>query len=220
MLFSWWWGSFYNCTRACDTLNIDTALQWRHNERDGVSNHQTHDCLLNRLFRRRSKKTSKLRVTGLCAGNSPVTGEFPAQRASNAENVSIWWHHHGLSDVHHIVLASSKIYVPMTRVTSFTCWSSEHFDESAFQDDVSRIPFHVAEVFDDVSDSYFGVSEMLMDVLNHHAPIIKKGRRRWNHAPFMHSELRKAINVKAMLRRRYYKNRTANSWENTGNSVT
>ena len=38
---------------------------------------------------RRSKKTSKLSVTGLCAGNSPVTNEFPAQRASNAENVSI-----------------------------------------------------------------------------------------------------------------------------------
>ena len=36
----------------------------------------------------------KHRVTGLCAGNSPVTGEFPAQRASNAENVSIWWRHH------------------------------------------------------------------------------------------------------------------------------
>ena len=44
--------------------------------------------------RRRSKKTSKLRVTGLCVGNSPVTGEFPAQRASNAENVSIWWRLH------------------------------------------------------------------------------------------------------------------------------
>ena len=70
------------------------ALQWRHNERDGVSNHQSRDCLLNRLFRRRSKKTSKLRVTGLCVGNSPVTGEFPAQRASNAGNVSIWWRHH------------------------------------------------------------------------------------------------------------------------------
>ena len=70
------------------------ALQWRHNERDGVSNHQSHDCLLDRLFRRRSKKTPKFRVTGLCAGNSPVTGEFPAQMASNAENVSIWWRHH------------------------------------------------------------------------------------------------------------------------------
>ena len=55
-------------------------LQWRHNERDGVSNHQPQDCLLNRLFRHRSKKTLMLRVTGLREGNSPVTGEFLAQR--------------------------------------------------------------------------------------------------------------------------------------------
>ena len=72
----------------------DVSLQWRHNDRDNVSNHQPHDCLFNCLFRRRSKKTSKLRVTGLCAGNSPGTGEFPAQRSSKAENVSIWWRHY------------------------------------------------------------------------------------------------------------------------------
>ena len=70
------------------------SLQWRHYEHDCVSSHQPHDCLLNRLFRHRWKKTSKLRATGLCEGNSPVTGEFPAQRTSNAENVSIWWRHH------------------------------------------------------------------------------------------------------------------------------
>ena len=70
------------------------AVWWSHNERDGVSNHQPHDCLLNRLFMCRSKKTSKLHVTGFCAGNSPLTGEFPAQRASNAENISIGWRHH------------------------------------------------------------------------------------------------------------------------------
>ena len=50
---------------------------------------QPHDCWFNRSFRHRSKKTSKLRVTGLCAGNLPETGEFPAQMASNAENISI-----------------------------------------------------------------------------------------------------------------------------------
>ena len=139
------------------------TLQWCHNDRHGVSNHQPHDYLLNRLFTnqrkhqspgsltfvrgfhrrpvscgcdticgklhregnvvflhysgvitslkaslirnvsniystvcsRTSKKTSKLRITGLCEGNSPVTGEFPAQRASNAEKVSFWWRHHG-----------------------------------------------------------------------------------------------------------------------------
>ena len=41
----------------------------------------------------RSKETSKLGITGLCEGNSPVTSEFPTQRASKAENASIWWHH-------------------------------------------------------------------------------------------------------------------------------
>ena len=56
------------------------ALQGRHNERDGVSNNQLHDCLLKRLSRRKSKTTSKLRVTALCAGNSSVTGEFPAHK--------------------------------------------------------------------------------------------------------------------------------------------
>ena len=76
--------------------NYIPPLRWRHNDHAGVSNHQPHGCLLNRLFRRKSKKTSKLRVTGLCAGNSPGTGEFPAQMASCAENVSIWWRHHAL----------------------------------------------------------------------------------------------------------------------------
>ena len=76
-------------------IKVKWSLQWRHNGCDTVSNHQPHDCLLNRLFRCRSKKASKLRVTGLCAGNSPEIGEFPAQMASNAENVSIWWRHHG-----------------------------------------------------------------------------------------------------------------------------
>ena len=72
--------------------NVIKSLQWRHNESDGVSNYQRFHYLLNCLFR--SKKTSKLRFTGLCERNSPVTGEFPVQKASNAENASIWWRRH------------------------------------------------------------------------------------------------------------------------------
>ena len=67
--------------------NDPWTLEWRHNEHDGVSNQQLHGCSLNCLFRRRSK----LHATGPCEGNSPVTGEFSAQRDSSAENVSIWW---------------------------------------------------------------------------------------------------------------------------------
>ena len=60
-----------------DNINARNSLQWRHNERDCISNHQRLDCLLNHLFRRNSKKTSKLRVTGLCEGNPTVTGGIP-----------------------------------------------------------------------------------------------------------------------------------------------
>ena len=72
------------------------TLLWCHNEREGVSNHRRLNYLLNRLFRRGSKKTSKLRVTGLYEGNPSVTGGFPSEKASNAERISIWWRHHDL----------------------------------------------------------------------------------------------------------------------------
>ena len=100
-----------------DVCSICITLQWRHNECNGVSNHQPHDCLLSHLFRWRSKKTSKLCVTGLCGGNSQVTGEFPAQRASNAENVSIWWCRHGE------ILLGSELDVYSICILTY-CWVS------------------------------------------------------------------------------------------------
>ena len=101
------WKTFMNNPIACNPTiasawrkslagveKANVLLRWRHNGHDGVSNHQSPHCLLNRLYECRSKKTSKFRVTGLCAGNSLGTGEFPAQMVSNAENASIWWRHH------------------------------------------------------------------------------------------------------------------------------
>ena len=76
-----------------------------------------------------SKKTSNLRVTGLCKGNPPVTGGFPSQRASNAENISIWWRHHALPILNHC------LQIPMRAIqTSIQeCWESivTCFDKSS-----------------------------------------------------------------------------------------
>ena len=75
-------------------LYVITSLLWRHNGRDSVSNHKPHHCLLNRLFGRKSKKTSKLRVTGLCAGNSqwPVTRNiFPFDDVIMCSSQCIMW---------------------------------------------------------------------------------------------------------------------------------
>ena len=78
---------FNNRTRDCDLIQMRVVwwLHWRHYECVDVSNRQRLDCLRSRLFRRRSKKTSKLSVTGLYDGNTPVTGGFPSQRASNTD---------------------------------------------------------------------------------------------------------------------------------------
>ena len=127
---------------SCFSLEITTnhmvtiwgswqSLQWRHNEHNGKLNHRRLDGLHNR-FRRRSKK-AKLRVTGLCEGNSPVTGEFPSQRVSNAENVSIWWRHREpvwsgfnvlqrSTDVHAIVLQMPHMETVVTHAMGQTYW--------------------------------------------------------------------------------------------------
>ena len=90
-------GSDMNNHRCSHPLKREMTLYWRHNDHSGVSNHQPHCCLLNRLFRHRSKKTSNFKAPRhwpLC-GEFTGTGEFPAQRANNAENGPIWWRHHG-----------------------------------------------------------------------------------------------------------------------------
>ena len=78
----WAKSELWVCDRAVPTAgfnskSVTTTLRWRHNDHDVVSNHQPRGCLLNRLFTRRSKKTSKLRVIGPCAGNSPGTVNSP-----------------------------------------------------------------------------------------------------------------------------------------------
>ena len=115
----YWWNhntaSLQRCSdytdiqKAIVCRNTTSTLQWHHYGRDSVSNHQPHDCLLNRLFRCRSRKTSRPRVTDLCAGISSGTSEFPAQMASNAENISIWWRHHGTKDSTGITATFSRL---------------------------------------------------------------------------------------------------------------
>ena len=55
----------------------------------------------------------KLRIAGLCAGNSPGACELPAKMASNAENVFIWWRHHDLQN-----------YIPINALTPAICGSN------------------------------------------------------------------------------------------------
>ena len=114
------------------------TLRWRHNDHDGVSNHQPHGCLLNRLFRRRSKKTSKLRVTGLCAGNSPGPVNPPhkgpvTRKMLPFDDVIMRWYHTwqnttvrwGTPNIHqpdYIFITFANVLAPIgMQVCSKTC---------------------------------------------------------------------------------------------------
>ena len=87
-----WWSTWWCWANIRDIDGHKSTLQWRHTERHGVSKYRRLEHLLNRL---QIKEKTKLRVNGLYEGNPPVTGGFPSQKASDAENVSIWWRHHG-----------------------------------------------------------------------------------------------------------------------------
>ena len=73
---------------------------------------------------RRSKKISKLRVTGFCAGNSSVTGEFPAQMASNADNAPIWWRHQVDESTH---VSTTRKGLRVGRALTTECTKAIHF---------------------------------------------------------------------------------------------
>ena len=151
--FSWIILSFTINQLLRDDIMAWKSLLWRHNGRNGVSNHQPHHCLLNRLLRLSSKKTSRLHVTGLCAGNSPVTGEFSAQMASYAENVSIWWRHHGFPHSWPFVWeeTTGDWWIPLTKaqlygVLIFCCFQPEKLLNKQWKCVWSEYPWRSSDI--------------------------------------------------------------------------
>ena len=77
-----------------DSSQSHQTLQWRHNERDGISNHQPRDCLFNRLFKAQIKENIK------APRHWPSWGEFtgdrwiPRTKGQYHGKASIWWRHH------------------------------------------------------------------------------------------------------------------------------
>ena len=110
---------------TCSSTIWYCTLRWRHNDHDGISNHQPHDCLLNPLFRRRSKKTSKLRVTGLCAGihRWPVnsTHKWPVIRKMFPFDDVILRTAIMMVRWEHTVVAKSAIHVENTNSVDIQC---------------------------------------------------------------------------------------------------
>jgi len=108
----------------------------------------------------------------------------------------------GLSDVHNMVCFSTKMYAPVKQNTTITYRSYKHFDEELYKADLVCAPFHVGNIFDDINDSYWFCEKMLSDIVDKHAPV-KKRLLKHKQVPYMNCALRRAINVRNMLKRKF-----------------
>jgi hypothetical protein len=118
-----------------------------------------------------------------------------------------------VSDFHNLVCVITRMHAPKTQTRVITYRSYKRMDDEAFIADLSQAPLHVSNIFDDVDDQIWFHNTLVRDVIDEHAPL-KQKKLKCSQVPYMNSELRKAINVKAMLKRKYNKLRTNAAWEN------
>ena len=117
-----------------------------------------------------------------------------------------------LSDCHKMICWATKIKVPISKINKTIRYRSyKHFDEAKYKNDLYIAPFHVSEIFDNVDDSLWFCSKLLTNIIDENAPV-KTRKIRNKQVPYMNGELRKAINVRNMLRRKFLKTRSSQDW--------
>jgi hypothetical protein len=128
------------------------------------------------------------------------------QRISSHLNISI-----GLSDFHNLICAATRIHAPFQVKRKITYRSFKKFDDINFNDDLEKVPFHVCDIFDDTDDVMWSYHYLLNEVVDIHAPSKTKFLKK-PQLPYMNGQLRKAINVKAMLKRKFDKCNDKINW--------
>ena len=117
----------------------------------------------------------------------------------------------GISDCHNLVGGITRMNAPKIIPRKIVYRSFKSFDDVEFNNDLSRTPFHVCEIFDDPSDQLWFHNKLLTEVIELHAPL-KNKTVKIKQLPYMNSVLRKAINVKAMLKRKFHRFKTSATW--------
>jgi len=118
----------------------------------------------------------------------------------------------GLSDFHNLVCAATRMHAPQTVQRKLIYRSFKRFDETKFTNDLKLAPFHVCDIFDDTDDVMWSFNYLLTEVVDYHAPVKIKILRK-PQLPYMNGELRRAINVKSMLKRKYNKCKDNLNWQ-------
>ena len=99
---------------------------------------------------------------------------------------------YGVSDWHNlkgVVVkgATTRVEKRHTKYRSY-----KNFDGTVFGEDVGRIPFQAANVFDDIDDVYWAHEWLLTDIINEHAPVKERVTKAKKPA-YMNGNLRRAV---------------------------
>ena len=119
----------------------------------------------------------------------------------------------GLSDYHNLIACCTKIHVPRSKPKVVYYRSYKNFNETSFKEDISRIPFHIIDVFENTDDKYWAFNCMTEEIINSHAPLKKKFLRKDN-CPHMNSNLKKIMYKKRMAQNAFWKDKgNQQKWE-------
>ena len=120
----------------------------------------------------------------------------------------------GISDFHNLTGVVSKVHAPQSNNRLITYRSMKNFDHEEFTKDLSDVPFHICEIFDDVDDTVWAQQHLLSSIIDFHAPLKQRFLRK-NQVPYMNALLRKMIHQRNMWRNKYfYDKRNSSAREN------
>ncbi len=103
------------------------------------------------------------------------------------------------------------MHAPINIIQKVSYRSFKNFNEESYRNDIAYLPLQVAEIFDDVDDKLWCQQSLINSIIEEHAPL-KTKTVQGKQAPYMNGELRKAINVKGMLKRKYTKFKSRSAW--------
>ena len=113
----------------------------------------------------------------------------------------------GLSDVHHLVAVVTRKKMKRKPTYSVKYRSLKSLDENELLHDISSAPLHVSGIIDDIDDMTWYQERLLDDIIDKHIPIKERKPKRAP-APYMNGKLRRELNYKRKLRRRFLTIRT------------
>ena len=117
-----------------------------------------------------------------------------------------------ISDCHSMIFTTLKEHMNTIDRKKVLFRSYKNFNEESFEDDLTKVPFHIAHIFDDVDDIYWATETLFREIVEEHAPI-KQKKPRTNPPPYMNSEYRKVIYKTRQAHNTYLNNRSTKNWE-------